>query len=212
MTIDLVFVHGGGQGAWVWDQTVSALTAKSDRVRCLTLDVPGCGAKRDREISSLDIGDIARELVAEIATSGLQNIVLVGHSQAGMLIPRMVEYAPTSFARMVYITCSAPPPGTSIMQLLGEGVHGQRDDCIGWPLDEKTTPMTELFREMFCTQMSTDEQEAFLAKLFHDTWPPRTSFRPIGATTTWPHDPPAISSASGTDPCRRGGSSDSPHG
>jgi pimeloyl-ACP methyl ester carboxylesterase len=183
MTVDLAFVHGGGQGSWVWDETVAALTAQSDGVRCRTLDVPGCGTKRDRDISLLDIGDIARELVAEIAAADLQNVVLVGHSQAGMLIPRMVECAPASFDRLVYVTCSAPPPGTSIMQLLGEGVHGQRDDCVGWPLDEKTTPMTELFREMFCTQMSAHEQDAFLAKLLRDTWPPKTYLQ-----TDWHYD------------------------
>ena len=190
MTLDLAFVHGGGQGAWVWGETVGALTAASDRVRCLTLDVPGCGAKRHRDISLLDIDDVARELIAEIDESELQNVVLVGHSQAGMLLPRMVEYAPARFDRLVYVTCSAPPPGTSIMTLLGEGLQGQRDDCIGWPLDEKTTPMTELFREMFCTGMSSHEQDAFLAKLLHDTWPPRTYDQ-----TDWRYDhlsmPPA---------------------
>jgi pimeloyl-ACP methyl ester carboxylesterase len=104
MTIDLVFLHGGGQGSWVWDETVAALTAQSHRVRCLALDVPGCGTKRQREISQLDIGDIARELLAEIAASDMQSIVLVGHSQAGMLIPRMVEYTPASFERSIYVT------------------------------------------------------------------------------------------------------------
>ncbi|MFI5510432.1 alpha/beta fold hydrolase [Mycobacterium sp. NPDC051804] len=174
MPNNLVFVHGGGQGAWVWDQTIAALVALSEDVRYLALDVPGCGTKRDRDTASLDMGDIARELVAEIAESGMQSIVLVGHSQAGMLMPRMVECASATFERLVYVTCSAPPPGTSIMQLIGEGVQGERDDCVGWALDEKTTPMIELFREMFCTGMSADEQEAFLSKLLHDSWPPKT--------------------------------------
>ena len=174
MPVDLAFVHGGGQGSWVWDETIAALTTRSPRARCLALDVPGCGTKRDRDISSLDVGDIARELVAEIAASGMQSVVLVGHSQAGMLIPRMVEYAPTTFSRLVYVTCSAPSPGKSIMQLIGEGLQGRREDCVGWPLDEKTTPITELFREMFCTGMAPDEQETFLAKLLHDSWPPKT--------------------------------------
>lgn len=174
MTANLVFVHGGGQGSWVWDQTIAALLARSKDVRCLALDVPGCGTKRGRDIASLDMDDIARELVAEIVDSGMQSIVLVGHSQAGMLMPRMVECAAARFDRLVYVSCSAPPPGTSIMQLIGEGVQGQRDDCVGWALDEKTTPMIEIFREMFCTGMSADQQEAFLAKLLHDSWPPKT--------------------------------------
>lgn len=174
MTSNLAFVHGGGQGSWVWDETIAALSAQPDPARCLALDVPGCGTKRDRDTSSLGIGDIARELVAEIAASGMQSVVLVGHSQAGLLLPRMVEYAPATFERLVYVSCSAPPPGTSIMQLIGEGLQGQRDDCVGWALDEKTTPMIELFREMFCTGMSAEEQETFLAKLLHDSWPPKT--------------------------------------
>lgn len=91
MISNLVLVHGGGMGAWVWDQTVAALATRTDRVRCLAVDVPACGTKRGRDTSSLDVDDIADELDREIVADGMEHVVAVGRSQAGMLLPRIVE-------------------------------------------------------------------------------------------------------------------------
>lgn len=82
MISNLVLVHGGGMGAWVWDETVAAL---DDRVRCLAVDAPGCGTKRGHDTSSLDVDDIADELVREIVAAGMKHVVLVGHSQAEVM-------------------------------------------------------------------------------------------------------------------------------
>ena len=30
MTIDFALLHGGGQGDWVWDQTIAAIAARID--------------------------------------------------------------------------------------------------------------------------------------------------------------------------------------
>jgi hypothetical protein len=60
------------------------------------------------------------------------------------------------------------------MDTLGNGVQGSSEDHVGWPVDEMKTPVFELFRAMFCNDMSTDAQEVFLSKLGVDTWPPAT--------------------------------------
>lgn len=44
--VDIAFVHGGGQGSWVWDDTLAALDLQAGNAfgRVVALDAPGCGA------------------------------------------------------------------------------------------------------------------------------------------------------------------------
>ena len=166
------FLHGGGQGSWIWPETVAALKAQSGgTANCIALDVPGCGAKRGRDTSAIEFDDIARELNADIDAAGMRDVVLVGHSQGGTVMPRMVEFAPSLFRRLIYVTCDAPPPGMRVIKLMGSCLHGEREDRIGWPLDPKTTPMEERYRVMFCNDMSPHQRDEFLAKLDQDMWP-----------------------------------------
>lgn len=167
---NFALLHGGGQGSWLWDDVIGQLSASGD-VDCVALDVPGCGAKRGRDTSAIEFDDIARELNSDIEAAGMHDVVLVGHSQAGMPIPRMVEFAPTLFSRLVYVTCSAPPPGTSLLELIGSCLHGEREDKVGYPLDPRTASFQERFAVMFCNDMSASDRDAFLAKLGHDNWP-----------------------------------------
>lgn len=169
---DFVFLHGGGQGGWVWNDTIAALQAQSgDTVRCLALDAPGCGAKRGRDTGDMEFADIARELIADIVASGLRDIVLVGHSQAGTTIPDMVLLRPDLFSRVIFISCSAPLPGKTTLDQMGLGLHGQHDDRVGWPVDPVTHSMVDRYRIMFCNDMSPADGDAFLSGLGNDMWP-----------------------------------------
>jgi pimeloyl-ACP methyl ester carboxylesterase len=167
---NFALLHGGGQGSWLWDDVIGALSASAE-VECVALDVPGCGAKRARDTSAIEFDDIARELIADIEATGMRDVVLVGHSQAGMPIPRMVEFAPTMFSRLVYVSCSAPPAGTSVLELMGNCRHGEREDKVGYPFEMGTASVEECFAVMFCNDMSAPDRDAFLAKLGHDNWP-----------------------------------------
>lgn len=175
-----VFLHGGGQGSWVWDETVAAIGVRTE---CLALDVPGCGAKRGRDTAAIAFDDIVRELIADIEAAGLRDVIMVGHSQAGCVLPRMAEFRPDLFRRLVYVTCSSPLSGQTVQDMIGNGVHGQNEDEVGWPLDPATHSMEERFRACFCNDMTADETAAFMRKLGADMWP-MSSY----AATEWRYD------------------------
>ena len=62
---DFIFLHGGGQGSWIWDETLAAMNQQSGgSARCLALDIPGCGTKRGRDTASMTFDDIVAELAA----------------------------------------------------------------------------------------------------------------------------------------------------
>jgi pimeloyl-ACP methyl ester carboxylesterase len=176
LPVDYVFLHGGGQGSWVWQETIAALQQQSggSAARTMALDAPGCGSKRGRETEGLDVDAVVTELLADIAARGLKQVILVGHSQAGTILPRLVEKQPALFRRVVYVSCIAPSPGRNIVQQMGSGRHGSHADEVGWPFDPKAIPASERYPLMFCNDMSANDTSAFLAKLGKDAWPAQT--------------------------------------
>jgi pimeloyl-ACP methyl ester carboxylesterase len=174
--VDYAFLHGGGQGSWVWEETIAALKAQAGGSlgRVLALDVPGCGTKRGRPTDGIGIDEIADELIADIGRAGMRDVVLVGHSQGGNVLPAMAERRPGLFRRLVHISCSLPRSGQTVQQMIGSGVHGSNPDEVGWPVDPATTAMRDRYRLMFCNDMAEGDADAFLAKLGHDAWPMRS--------------------------------------
>jgi pimeloyl-ACP methyl ester carboxylesterase len=162
-------LHGGGQGSWVWDETAKVLRAAGTQV--LALDVPGCGVKRGRNVDAVDVDAIATELLADIAAAGLDKPVLVGHSLAGTILPRMVKQFPDRISKLIYLSCSAPLPGKTLLDQMGLGLHGANNDQVGWPVDIMTHSLNDRYRVMFCNDMDDAEADAFLACLGDDNWP-----------------------------------------
>jgi pimeloyl-ACP methyl ester carboxylesterase len=170
---NFVFLHGGGQGGWVWQETMAALDLQTGGRfgQALALDVPGCGTKRARSTEGLSLDDVALELVEDIEAAGVDEVVLVGHSQGGQAMALMAELRPSLFRRLVYVTCSIPLPGQSVQQMIGPSLRGTNPAEVGWPLDPKSTTMAERYRVMFCNDMDTSSTDDFLAKLGEDQWP-----------------------------------------
>lgn len=183
--MNIAFVHGGGQGSWVWRQTIDALhlQAGEQTMGVLALDVPGCGAKRGRKTDHLTLEDVALELVTDIEATGTADLMLVGHSQAGQAMALMAGLRPHLFSRLVYVACSIPLPGQSVQQMIGTGLQGSNSDEVGWPLDPRTTSLEERYVAMFCNDMDAARQSEFLAKLGADQWPLATY-----AHTAWSYD------------------------
>ena len=174
--MNIAFLHGGGQGSWVWDDTIEALQTQSGRdvANVLALDVPGCGIKRGRPTHDLTLEDVADELIEDIEASGLKDVVLVGHSQAGQAMALMMTRQPQLFKRFIYVSCSIPLPGQSVQQMIGDGVQGDNPEEVGWPMDPTTTPIDQRYDGMFCNDMGQSAKAEFLSKLGSDQWPLQT--------------------------------------
>ena len=170
---EFVFLHGGMQGSWVWEEVIASLADRSDEssVRTLCLDVPGCGVKRGRDTSGLNAQMVINELVDEARRAGLNRPILVGHSQAGTILPGMVTSAPDYFRGAVYVACCAPSAGQTVQEMMGLTTHGENPDAVGFPLDPTTTAPAELMQAMFCNDMDLEEARIFLSKLGRDNWP-----------------------------------------
>lgn len=175
-TIEFALLHGGAQGSWVWEETVAALRqAGGERVgRVLLLDMPGCGTRRSVETASMTMADVLEDLFRQLDGAGLRNAVLVGHSQAGTMLPLLIEGRPGLFSRAIYVSCCAPLKGQTVLEMMGGGQHGDDPGTVGWRLPPATTPPETLAAAMFCNDMEASGTEAFMRRFGADSWPEAT--------------------------------------
>ncbi len=178
---DFAFLHGGGQGGWVWDETIAALKQQTgmqqsgETHRYLALDVPGCGKKRGRDTAAIGFDEIVDELVSDVIGAGFADVVLVGHSQAGTVLPRMAKAAPGLFGRLVHVSTIAPDPGADVIEMSSRRMTAERSDAVNRSFFDEAMPAAERFGLKFCNDMASDQATQFLAKLGEDTWP-RSSY------------------------------------
>jgi pimeloyl-ACP methyl ester carboxylesterase len=174
---DFVFLHGGGQGGWIWDETIAAIAQQSANAnggtaRCLALDIPGCGTKRGRDTADMVFDDIVSELAADIAAAGFDKPLIVGHSQAGQVLPKLELAMPGAFARHVYVSCIAQANGHTIGDMMALQTAQEPDGPLARVFNDPDCTPRERFRVMFVNDMAREEQERFLDKLEQDVWPP----------------------------------------
>ena len=84
--------------------------------RLVALDMPGWGAKKDAEDCTM-AGYVA-SAIGDIEDADLRDIVVVGHSFAGLTIPYIVTAIPERFKRVVFMACAVPDAGDSLRDLL----------------------------------------------------------------------------------------------
>lgn len=177
---DLILLHGGQHGSWCWTALVEALQQEGRSFeRIITLDMPGCGTKRGQDVADLTLASIVQALNSELRQLGVRNGLLLGHSIAGVLLPMMAVEDPTMFGHLIYLATAIPEEGQSIMQLLGNSRHGERDNEVGWPLDPLTTSPEQMAVAMFGADLNDAQLTWLLSEIAQETTPPAVAVQPV---------------------------------
>jgi pimeloyl-ACP methyl ester carboxylesterase len=111
----LVLVHGGGMAADSWGLVVKEIHRLAPKLTVLALDMPG---RRDKpgDLREMAIADYVDSLVGDIESAGVDEIVIVGHSMGGMMLPGVVSKLGVARVReMIFAAAFLPPEGTSIV-------------------------------------------------------------------------------------------------
>jgi alpha-beta hydrolase superfamily lysophospholipase len=108
MTI-FCLVHGAWHGAWCWQRLMPELEGAGHQVIAIELpsDRPGTTCS-----------DYA-ELISEELDAAGDDVVLVGHSIAGLTIPLVAQARPLQ--RLVYLAALIPRPGSSMTEQFERG-------------------------------------------------------------------------------------------
>jgi pimeloyl-ACP methyl ester carboxylesterase len=102
-----VLVHGAWHDERSWDRVAPLLTARGHRVFAPSLT--GHGDKAHLLGPDVGLTTHTEDVVDLILDHALNDVVLVGHSYAGMVISGAANRIPERISRLVYL--DAPSPG-----------------------------------------------------------------------------------------------------
>ena len=104
MNQPLVFVHGSGDDAHVWD----ALIARLPEETALALDLPGHGARADQpDPAQMSVAEYAAAVREELERHDTREVCLIGHSLGSAIALRLAADAPALVRRLVLVGAGA---------------------------------------------------------------------------------------------------------
>jgi pimeloyl-ACP methyl ester carboxylesterase len=159
-----VLVHGGGHGGWCWRPCAAALRALGHEVYAPTLT--GFGERM--HLSAPDFETFVTDVVNVVEFEDLQDVVLVGHSMGGVVVPRVAEAIPDRIATVVWLTAAVCNDGESLLETITQSPWIARAVTIG----ADGTAHTDVDRIIDANiHDGTDEQKAFV-RARHQPYPP----------------------------------------
>ena len=136
-----VLVHGAWHGGWCWRKIVTLLRSKGNEVYAPTLT--GLGERAHLLRPDIDLHTHILDIVNLLEYGNLKEVVLVGHSYAGMVISEVAERVSKRLKHLVYLDAFIPNDGESISDLHPAFVAKLRQIALekgnGWlvPFPEK---------------------------------------------------------------------------
>lgn len=136
----MVLVHGGGLGKQCWSTMLPYLDGD-----VLPIDLPGRG-DRPADLAAIGIAEFVDAVVDELVARDLHDVVLVGHSLAGLTIPQVAGRVPDRIRALVFVSCTVPRDGQSSYDTLDPEIQALSDQS---PRDELTTLDPEIATAVF---------------------------------------------------------------
>ena len=112
-----VLIHGAWHGGWCWRHVVRLLREQGHEVHAPTLT--GLGDRAHLASREIDLDTHIRDVLGLIEAEELQDVVLVGHSYAGMVITGVADRVPDKIRRLVYFDAFVPENGKALTDYVG---------------------------------------------------------------------------------------------
>jgi pimeloyl-ACP methyl ester carboxylesterase len=169
-------VHGGQHGAWCFERLIPELEQRGHAA--VAVDLP---------IGNPEAGAAQYARVVADSLDGTDDVILVGHSMGGLVIPLVAQLRP---ARTLVFLCGAiPEPGRSHFQVkaeeMGEAAEADPSEVWRQPGDRHLAPR-ELARQMFYNDCPPELQDWALDRLRPQCRKPLAEVTPLRA---WPDVP-----------------------
>ncbi len=152
----MVLVHGGGLGKECWNPMLPFLDGD-----VIAVDLPGRG-DRPGDLSRIGIADFVDAVVDDILSRDLRDVVLVGHSLAGLTIPQVAARVPERIRALVFVSCTVPRDGQNTYDTLDPEIQAVSDAN---PSDELTTLDPQLATAVFYNDVTDPDLLAWALSL-----------------------------------------------
>jgi pimeloyl-ACP methyl ester carboxylesterase len=168
-----VFVHGGMHASWCWRPVMERMNGD-----VLAVDLPG-RPEQPAELRNLRVSAFVDAVVDAIDTARLDDVVLVGHSIAGVTLPRVVQRLGDRVRHVVFVSCVTPPLGRCVLDMIPGWCRPYleyrcRKGLLG-PSGGLSLPR-HVARVLFCNDMDRDLGSSVLDRLVPEA--PRALFEP----------------------------------
>jgi pimeloyl-ACP methyl ester carboxylesterase len=114
-----VLVHGAFHGGWAWQRVADKLRESHAQVYTPTLT--GVGDRAHLARPDVGLSTHIQDIVSLIEFEDLHDVILVGHSYAGMVITGVAAAVPSRIKRLVYLDAVIPEPGQSFFDAIEFG-------------------------------------------------------------------------------------------
>jgi pimeloyl-ACP methyl ester carboxylesterase len=177
--MNFVFVPGTNHGGWCWHPVGRLIRAAGHGVHALTL--PGLAMGDDP--TGLRLADAVEHIVREVERRDLTDVVLVGHSFAGVPITGAAPRIAGRLTRLAFFSAFIPRPGESMADALGpETSAWMRATALATPANT-----IDIDFETFRTRLMQDEP-ARLQRLVFDQLTPQPAGYVLDAIQDQPLD------------------------
>jgi pimeloyl-ACP methyl ester carboxylesterase len=113
-----VLVHGGSLGAWSWAAVVAQLQKLGHRA--MAVDLPGRG-ENPYDLDKLTLAVHVDCVARYIEERDLREVVMVGHSMAGIIMPGVAVRMPHRIKRLIFVSALIMRDGESPMEVFRRG-------------------------------------------------------------------------------------------
>jgi pimeloyl-ACP methyl ester carboxylesterase len=110
-----VLVHGGAHGGWCYRYVAAILRSAGHDVHTPTLT--GLGERAHLLGPGIDLDTHITDVVAVLHYEDLRDVILVGHSYGGMVIPGVADRALDRVGHLVYLDAATPVNGESLADI-----------------------------------------------------------------------------------------------
>jgi len=126
-----VLVHGTSCGGWIWQKITPLLRAKGHEVFTPTLT--GVGDRSHLLNCGVDLTTHITDVANLLSYEDLADVVLVGHSYAGMVITGVAAKVPERLKLLVYLDAYVPADGQTESDLWPADMRAaiQADEAAG---------------------------------------------------------------------------------
>lgn len=140
-----VLVHGAWHGGWCWRRVAARLRAAGHEV--LTPTLTGLGDRAHLLSPTVGLDTHVEDVVRRLDVEGFEDVVLVGHSYAGLVVSGVADRRPALVRRRVYLDAFLPRDGERGIDLLPARIAGHYrssvvDAGLGWLIPPR--PLTAL--------------------------------------------------------------------
>ena len=159
-----ILIHGASHGAWCWEFVVPLLEADSRVGEVIAVDLPGHGDLHTlKPLEQITLDDYVSHVVDVIEDRNLEDVLMVGHSLAGLTLPLVAHRVHERLRRVIFMASANPKKGQTVIDLMQHPLS---------PLQRGISMET-----MFCNDLDPEKTQWLMSQLVDE--PPQLMETPV---------------------------------